>query len=72
MLLQEAKMLRELDCVKLIAPLSEGDVPMGSEGVVLMVYKEPPQEYEVEFFDSSQRSLGTFTTDEDHIEKLQT
>jgi hypothetical protein len=64
-------MLRELDSVTLKMPLSEGGVPVGSHGVVLIVYREPTPGYEVEFFDTSQRSLGTFTTDENHIEKRQ-
>jgi hypothetical protein len=62
-------MLRELDSVTLKLPLPEGIVPVGANGVVLVVYREPVPGYEVEFFDSSLRSLGTFTTDDDHIEK---
>ena len=30
--------------------LPKGDVPVGSRGVVLMVYQEPTLGYEVEFF----------------------
>jgi hypothetical protein len=62
-------MLLEYDSVSLKRPLSEGDVPVGSKGVVLIVYVEPTLGYEVEFFDASGKSLGNFTTDEDHIEK---
>lgn len=60
-------MLNELDSVILKIPLREGNVPVGAHGVVLIVYREPVIGYEVEFFDSSQRSLGSFTTDEEHI-----
>jgi len=62
-------MLRELDSVTLNQPLPEGVVPVGANGVVLIVYSQPVLGYEVEFFDSSHRSLGTFTTNDDHIEK---
>ena len=62
-------MLRELDSVTLKLPLPEGIVTEGANGVVLTVYREPVRGYEVEFFDSSLRSLGTFTTDDDHIAK---
>ena len=62
-------MLNELDSVILKMPLPEGSVPLGAHGVVLMVYHEPTIGYEVEFFDSSERSLGSFTTDEKHLEK---
>ena len=64
-------MLSELDSVTLTMPLPEGGVPVGSQGVVLIVYREPTQAYEMGFFDTSLRSLGTFTTDDSHIEKRQ-
>lgn len=57
-------MLKEYDCVRLRKPLSDDSVPVGSDGVVLAIYKEPSLGYEVEFFDSRHRSLGTFTTTE--------
>jgi hypothetical protein len=65
-------MLNELDSVILKKPLPEGAVPVGAHGVIVMVYLEPVLGYEVEFFDSSQRSLGSFTTDDEHIEKRET
>lgn len=62
-------MLNEYDCVRLKLPLDRGDVPVGSAGVVLMVFTTPTVGYEVEFFDESGASLGNFTTGEEHIEK---
>lgn len=62
-------MLKEYESVYLRGALPEGEVPVGSRGVVLMVYLEPTLGYEVEFFDENGKSLGNFTTDEDHIEK---
>ena len=62
-------MLKECDSVRLKRRLSVDTVPLGSDGVVLMVYKEPTLGYEVEFFDESRRSLGSFSTTEDHLEK---
>ena len=63
-------MLKELDSVRLKMPLPEGVVPVGSKGVVLFVYTEPTLGYEVEFFDSANKSFGTFTTDEVHLESV--
>lgn len=62
-------MLNEYDSVRLREKLPDGQVPVGSKGVVLMVYREPTLGYEVEFFDESGKALGNFTTDDDHIEK---
>ena len=62
-------MLKEYDSVRLKKRLSVDTVPLGSDGVVLMVYKEPTLGYEVEFFDESHSSLGSFSTTEDHLEK---
>jgi hypothetical protein len=62
-------MLEEFDSVRLRKALPEGDVPLGSTGAVVMVYRVPSIGYEVEFFDKSGRSLGTYTTDEDHLER---
>jgi hypothetical protein len=61
-------MLNEYDCVRLRLPLD--DVPVGAIGVILMAYTSPRVGYEVEFFDESKNSLGTFTTDEEHLEKI--
>jgi hypothetical protein len=62
-------MLNEYDSVRLRKPLPSDKVPVGSKGVVLMVYREPKPGYEVEFFDASGKSLGNFTTEEDQVER---
>ena len=62
-------MLEEYESVYLRKALPEREVPVGSSGVVLMAYQDPTPGYEVEFFDGNGKSLGTFTTDDDHIEK---
>ena len=62
-------MLKAYDSVRLKRPLSDEGVPVGSDGVVLRVYKEPTLGYDVEFFDESHRSLGFFSTAEDDLEK---
>jgi hypothetical protein len=41
---------KELDSVRLTKPLPTDDVPVGSEGVVVYVYREPTLGYEVGFF----------------------
>jgi hypothetical protein len=63
-------MLKEYDSVRLRKPLLDNNIPVGSKGVVLLVYTNPRLAYEVEFFDPSGRSLGNFTMEEDHLEKL--
>ena len=64
-------MLNEYDCVRLRRALPDAKIPVGSKGVVLMVYKEPQPGYEVEFFDGSGNSLMNFSVEEDYVEKWQ-
>ena len=64
-------MLQEYDVVRLRLTLADGNVPLGSTGTILIVYDHPVRAYEVEFMDNFGRSLGTFTTDDDHLEKWQ-
>lgn len=64
-------MLNEYDCVRLRRELPNTKVPVGSKGVILMVYKEPRPGYEVEFFDTSGKSLMNFSIEEDYVEKWQ-
>lgn len=45
-------------------------VPVGSRGVILIVYDEPSKAYEVEFVDCEGGSLGTFLVLENQIELL--
>jgi hypothetical protein len=46
----KTSVLKELNSVRLKKPLPRGDVPVGSDGVVLYVYQEPTLGYEVDFF----------------------
>lgn len=62
-------MLNEYDCVRLRRALPNAEVPVGSKGVILMVYKEPRPGYEVEFFDTSGKSLMNFSIEEDYVEE---
>jgi hypothetical protein len=61
-------MLNEYDTISLKTPLVEAAIPVGSKGIILMVFEFPSKAYEVEFFDVTNRSLGTFTVTEDQIE----
>jgi hypothetical protein len=56
-------MLKEYDCVRLKQSLPEGTVPLGAEGVVLMVYREPVLGYQVEFFLAARSGLLLQTRD---------
>jgi hypothetical protein len=66
---REIELLKEYDSVKLVRPLPDADIPLGSHGVVLIVYEGKSPDYEVEFFDRSGNSVGNFTTDGNHIER---
>jgi len=59
---------KEYDSIKLKSQIKEVRVPIGTKGVVLMVFNSPSKAYEVEFVDSSGGSLGTFTITDDQIE----
>ena len=51
-------MFNEYDVFRLSRPLEDGSVPVGTEGVVLMVLGGEPCEYEVEFPDDNGGNLG--------------
>jgi hypothetical protein len=55
-------MFNELDCFRLAQPLPSEAIPVGTVGVVLMVFGGPCQEYEVEFPDGHGGNLGTTPT----------
>lgn len=61
-------MMQEYDTIVLKLPLAGASIPVGTKGVILMVYESPSKAYEVEFVDSTYKSLGTFTVKEDQIE----
>lgn len=51
-------MVNEYDCVRLVKPLADEQVPVGSKGVILMVFCEPRLGYAVEFFDEAGETIG--------------
>lgn len=61
--------MQEYDMVVLKQPLEAGGIPPGTRGVILMIFESPSKAYEVEFVDSANKSLGTFTVKEDQIQK---
>ena len=61
--------MENYDVVILKSPLNEEGVPVGSKGVILMVFETPSRAFEVEFFDAADTSLGTFTCKAEQIEK---
>ncbi len=61
-------MMQLYDTIILKEPLDDIGVPVGSKGVILIVFDESSKAYEVEFVDSEDVSLGTFTVTENQIE----
>lgn len=62
--------MQEYDTIVLTAPIEEGRIPAGTRGVILMVFESPSRAFEVELVDASHKSLGTFTVQEEQIEKV--
>ena len=65
-------MFHEYDCFILTKsiPGEENEIPVGEQGVVLMVYSYDPPAYEVEFVDKDGRNLGkkgTYTITENYM-----
>jgi len=56
--------LKEYDVVELIAQIPGRDIPVGSTGTVLIVYRDKPGVYEVEFISHAGTSHGTVTLEE--------
>ena len=66
-------MFNEYDCFRLRRPIVGEMIPVGTVGVVLIVFHEPSVAYEVEFPDDTGRNLGsgpTFTLTEDFMEAV--
>jgi hypothetical protein len=69
--------MQEYDIVRLKKSLPDADIPIGSRGTIVMLYDGEPSAYEVEFLDAdgntlcdSKSDIPTFTTDDEHIEKV--
>ena len=66
-------MFNEYDCFQLARPLPSQTIPIGTVGVVLMVYDGTHREYEVEFPDDKGGNLGTeitFTISEEFMRPI--
>ncbi len=63
-------MFEDYEVVKLKADLPAEGLKAGARGTVLMVYPEPPQEYEVEFLDGDGQTLAVLTLPEDRLAKV--
>lgn len=59
--------MKEYDSIILVRRIPSSDIPVGTKGVIVMVFETPSKAYEVELFDDSMDSLGTFTVVEDDI-----
>jgi hypothetical protein len=64
-------MFHDGDTFRLAKPLPGEAIPVGTVGVVLMVFDDPSVAYEVEFPDGRGGNLGTaltFTVTEDYLD----
>jgi hypothetical protein len=61
---------QENDVVRLLRPLPEHDLPVGVQGTVVMVYRDPglPSAYEVEFADADGITQALVTLKDDDVE----
>ncbi|WP_179472860.1 DUF4926 domain-containing protein [Mycolicibacterium vinylchloridicum] len=61
---------QEYDGVRLLRPLPQYDLPVGAQGTVVMVYRDPslPPTYEVEFADDDGVTLALVTLKDDDVE----
>ena len=67
-------MFNEYDTFRLAQPLTSEAIPVGTLGVVLMVFENSRREYEVEFPDGKGGNLGskpTFTICEEFMELME-
>ena len=58
--------MKEYDTIRLKRQIEQ--IPIGTKGVVLMVFGSPSRAYEIELVDSAGGSLGTYTVTDDQIE----
>jgi len=66
-------MFENYDCFRLTKALEDESVPLGTLGVVLMVFHKNPVAYEVEFPDDHGVNKGasmTYTITEDFMEPI--
>ena len=61
-------MFNEYDVVYTKVDLSP-QIPKGSRGVVLMIFNNTPNDYEIEFVDEGGETLGVVTVSEIYLEK---
>jgi hypothetical protein len=62
-------MLKEYAVVRLTKSVAACPLPIGARGVILIVYPDSPQAYEVEFVGNEGESLGTYTVEESSLEE---
>lgn len=63
-------MFEDYEVVKLKDDLPSEGLSAGARGTVLMVYPEPPSEYEVEFLDGDGETLAVLTLPEEKLAKV--
>ena len=56
--------MNEFDCVKLIKPFKELEI--GTKGCIVHKYNE--NDFEVEFFDKDNETIGVYTISKDYLE----
>ena len=63
-MVNEAFVMEELDCVKLIKPFK--DLKVGTKGCIVLKYND--DDFEVEFFDDNDNTIDVFTISKEYIE----
>ena len=63
-MVNEAFVMEELDCVKLIKPFK--DLKVGTKGCIVLKHND--DDFEVEFFDDNDNTIDVFTISKEYIE----
>ncbi|RYD31027.1 MAG: DUF4926 domain-containing protein [Verrucomicrobiaceae bacterium] len=62
--------MNEYDTVVLLQPISGGSIPVGSQGVIVIVHKTPSEACVVEFFDENENTIGVHTVLPEQIRRI--
>jgi len=59
---------KELDTVRLLAPLDDEGIGLGGTGVIVAVFDDPDDAYEVEFIDQDGATIAQVVLKDDQFE----
>ena len=61
-------MFNEHDVVRLVRPLPDSDIPIGTTGTIVFVYSKEPPVYKVEFTDDEGNTIDQLMAEGDRFE----